>query len=60
MKKKKYKINLKRFIPFILAVVLIVTVVVLISGRDKTPNPRRCKHNFENGVCTICGGFAKD
>ena len=60
MKKKKYKLNLKRFIPFLLAVALIITAVVWISGRDTKPNPKRCKHNFENGVCTICGGSAKE
>ncbi len=60
MKKKKYKLNLKRFIPFVLIVALIIGGIVTFAGRDRKPNPRRCKHNFENGVCTICGGFAKD
>ena len=60
MSKKKYKLNLKRFIPFLLIVAVVVASIVLISGRDKKPNPKRCKHNFENGICTICGGFAKD
>ncbi|MBO4818511.1 MAG: M15 family metallopeptidase [Firmicutes bacterium] len=60
MSKKKYKINLKRFIPFILVIALIVTAAVWAAAKDKKPNPKRCKHNFENGVCTICGGFAKD
>ena len=60
MSKKKYKLNLKKFIPFLLIVAVVVAAIVLISGRDKKPNPKRCKHNFENGICTICGGFAKD
>ena len=60
MSKKKYKLNLKRFIPFVLILALLITGIVMILGRDKKPNPKRCKHNFENGVCTICGGFAKD
>ncbi len=58
--RKKYKINLKRFIPFLLILALVITAAVWILARDKKPNPKRCKHQFENGICTICGGFAKD
>ena len=60
MSKKKYKLNLKRFIPFILILAIIITGLVLFLGRDKKPNPKRCKHEFENGICKICGGSAKE
>jgi len=60
MSRKKYKLNLKRFIPFLLTVALIIGLVVVLATKDRKPNPKRCSHNFENGICTICGGFAKD
>ena len=60
MSRKKYRINLKRFIPFILALAAVVVAVIVLAGKDRKPNPKRCKHEFENGVCTVCGGSAKE
>ena len=61
MSKKKYKINLKRFIPFVIVALLLIFAlikgIVSISGnaKNKAPNPKRCNHEFENGICIKCG-----
>ncbi len=55
-KKKKVKLNLKKFIPFCLVVLaLIAGLLWLLLGRGgKDPQPA-CEHKFEAGVCTLCG-----
>lgn len=65
MSRQKYKINWKRFALFILAAVLVIGLVAcgvskLFGSRDggqnsKQPDPEKCRHVFENGVCTKCG-----
>ena len=57
-KKKKYKINKARFTLFIcVCLVLAALIVMLITGcdRNSSDEPKPCKHNFEKGVCTLCG-----
>lgn len=66
MKKKKYKINWKKFIIFLLVLVLIgfaasvAIAAAKANPREKKVNPKKCSHVFENGVCTICGGSADE
>ena len=56
----KYKINKRKFITFIIICLLLLVAIIfgiskIISKNQATKN---CDHNYENGVCTICG--AKD
>ncbi len=55
-KKKKVKLNLKKFIPFCLICLALIAGVIglLTKGLRKDPEPA-CKHQFEAGVCTLCG-----
>jgi len=55
---KKVRLNLKKFIPFCLICILIISGAIYGIGKllHKEPEqPKACVHEYVEGVCTLCG-----